>query len=86
MPARRKRGRALARLIEQCRGDVHVVVERQQIDAALGQPLADLLFCVEIVGFVAQMKARVGGKVRVQAFDRFKQPLRIVAAAQPRLP
>ena len=65
---------------------VHVIVEGEQIDAAFGEPLRDLAFGIEIVGLVAQMEAGVGRKLRPHRFDRLQQPLRIVAAAQARLP
>jgi hypothetical protein len=46
---------------------LHVVVEREQIDASVGQPLRDGGFGIEIVGLVAQVEAGVGGKPRPQA-------------------
>lgn len=65
---------------------VHVVVEGEQVDAALSEPLADLGFGVEIVGLVAQVKAGVGGELRALPFDRLHQAARIAGAAQARLP
>src|SRR3954466_47758 len=38
---------------------VHVVVEGEEVDAAIAEPLADLGFGVEIIGLVAQVKAGV---------------------------
>ncbi len=73
-------------LVEVGDGRVHVVVEREQVDAAVRQPFDDLGFGVEIVGLVAQMKAGVGRELRPHRLDRFQQLPGIVAAAQARLP
>ncbi len=77
---------ALQRLGEAGDGRVHVVVEREQVDAAFRQPLDDFAFGVEIVGLVAQMEAGVGGELRPHLLDRLQQFPRIVRAAQARLP
>ena len=43
-----------------------MVVERQQIDAPVGQPLQDFSFGIEIEGLVAQMETGIGRKLRPQ--------------------
>ena len=51
-----------------------------------GQPLLDLGFGIEIVGFVAQMEAGIGRQLRPQGLDGLQQIPRILRAAQARLP
>jgi hypothetical protein len=46
-----------------------MVVERDDPDAALGDPGEDFLLAVEVKGLVAQVTARVGGKPRPELFD-----------------
>ena len=55
---------AFQRLGEAGDGRVHMVVEGEQVDTALPQPVDDFAFRIEIVGLLAQMEAGVGRKLR----------------------
>jgi hypothetical protein len=63
---------ALVRLGQVADRRIHVVVEREQVDASIRQPFDDFGFGVEIVGLVAQMEAGVGRQLRPHRFDRFE--------------
>ena len=77
---------ALLRLGQAGDGGIHVVVEREQIDPSVGQPLADFGFGIEVVGLMAQVEAGVRRQLRPQGLDGLEQLPCIVRAAQPRLP
>ena len=78
--------RALLRLVETGDGGIHVVVEREQVDAPVRQPLRDFGFGIEVVGLVAQVKAGVRRQLRPQRLDRLEQLPCTISAAKPGLP
>ena len=61
-------------------GRVHVVVEREQIDAAVAEPLRDLVLGIEIVGLVAQVEAGVGRQLRPQSASMASSSCRALSA------
>ncbi len=64
----------------------HVVVEGEQIDPLRLDPAGDRLFGIEIKSLVPQVQPRVGGKARPQRRHRIDQRVRVLGAAQARLP
>ncbi len=63
-----------------------MVVEGENADAAMRQPVEDFRLGIEIEGLVAQMEARVRAQFRLQPLDRSQQRAGVVSAAQARLP
>jgi hypothetical protein len=54
-----------------------VVVEGKQVDPPVGQPLADFVFGIEIVGLLPQMVAGIGGELSIASSNcRALSPLR----------
>ena len=70
-------------LVELATIEVHVVVESEQVDPAVGEHCADFAFRIEIVGLVPQMEAGVGRKLRPQRFDALKQFLALSPLRKP---
>ncbi|EWS63936.1 hypothetical protein Y695_02828 [Hydrogenophaga sp. T4] len=63
-----------------------VVVEGEQGNAPLGQPVQHLVFTVQVEGFVAQVQARVAREVVFGGVHRRHQADQCVTAAQAGLP
>jgi hypothetical protein len=77
---------SLLRLRKTRNSGIHVVIERKQVDASVGQPLADLSLRIEIEGLVPQMEAGVRRESRPQGLDRQEQFPCIISAAKAGLP
>jgi hypothetical protein len=63
-----------------------VIIEGQDTDPAGRHPLKDRLDPIDIVRFVAQVQARIRAELRPQPFQRGKQIVRVLGAAEARLP
>ena len=71
---------SLLRLGKAGDGGIHMVVECEQVDSSVREPLSDLGFSIEIVGLVAQMEAGIRRQLRPQ----LPRSLRATAGHYPR--
>jgi hypothetical protein len=77
---------SLLRLGKAGDGGIHMVVECEQVNSSVREPLSDPGFSIEIEGLVAQMEAGIRRQLRPQCLDRLEQLPGIVRAPQPGLP
>ena len=60
-----------------------MIVERDGVDPAVGEPFDDLGLGIEIVGLVAKVVAGIGPEPGPQPLDAIEDGARILRSAQP---